>query len=176
MRRARLTTDALGLPMAAAQESKPENIVQDLRIPAPFAELTALADTVDVDAEVRSAMRAVLPPAYPSCERVFNVVTAGAGLDRALPRPVALHPPQSPGGMARRPRPRRGERSQPRPCVPAVGSADSVQISLLAHALGRRSFPRTAVGTALFRSRRRSNSNCSSSRRTEGWRRISKRL
>ena len=40
------------LPELCIVESKPDNTLHDLRIPAPFAELAALRETVDVDAEV----------------------------------------------------------------------------------------------------------------------------
>ena len=40
------------LPELCIVESKPDNALHDLRLPAPFPELAALRERVDVDAEV----------------------------------------------------------------------------------------------------------------------------
>ena len=41
------------LPELCIVESKPENALHDLRIPAPFPALQALSEAVDVNVEVR---------------------------------------------------------------------------------------------------------------------------
>lgn len=56
-------------------ESKPENVLHDLRIPCPFTELQGLSDAVDVDVEVRyhiaDQIRSI-------CARVSRVLTTRA--------------------------------------------------------------------------------------------------